>query len=126
MTLSEEKQIEHLATNTVGLKDFTGKAYNKKGYLKKGYHRLKDNRIIRLADLYNTEDTPVEAAKVTELGFDIETEAEKHPQLRNLKGIGWDKQAEKPKRGFALLESGKIISIKALVEAVKSGVGTTD
>lgn len=121
MTLSEEKQIEHLATNTVGLKDFTGKAYNKKGY-----HRLKDNRIIRLADLYNPEDTPVEAAKVTELGFDIETEAEKHPQLRNLKGIGWDKQAKKPKRGFALLENGKVISIKALVEAVKSGIGTTD
>lgn len=46
-----QREIEHQAANTKGLKDYGKSGFKKDGNLKKGYYQLKDHRVIRLSQL---------------------------------------------------------------------------
>ncbi|MGE5944092.1 MAG: hypothetical protein ACM31G_07115 [Flavobacteriales bacterium] len=105
--LAQEKRIERLANITPNLKNWGKTAEKNDGSPKDGYHRLKDNRIIRLADLL-----PTQQKESTEL----EARAAKFPKLKDCKGIAYNNDGVL-KNGLHELLSGKIISIKSLEKA---------
>lgn len=121
MDLSKQREIEHLANNTPNLKDWQEKGLDKNGSPKQGYHKLKDNRVIKLSDLY-----PTQRKQASNLPDDIEAAAASFPDLKDLKGIGTNKSTGAAKNGFYQLESGKVISIKQLNAAITEAAKQTE
>lgn len=118
LSVSQQKEIEHLATNTPNLKDRGTDGLHKNGETKQGYYQLKDNRVIKLSDLYNTQLK----TKDNDIDLDIEAEAAKHDAvLRDCKGGGLTKEG-KAKKGYYKLKSGKVIGLNALKKAVAKAI----
>jgi len=115
------KQFEKLATNTPNLKNHRNDGTNLRNEPKEGFVRLKDNRVVKVSDLTGASK-PRTVHLAPELSSEelqeVEAQAAAHPELRNCSGIGLDKTTGKPKKGFYLLESGKVISVKKLNAAV--------
>jgi hypothetical protein len=112
-TLDQQKHIENCANNTLGLKDYSKSGLSENLQPKEGFYQLKDNRVVKLGDLKGYiapagEKTP----NYTELAKDF-------PELHNCKGIGMDKKTNTARSGYALLEDGKVISLKKLNEAIR-------
>jgi predicted flap endonuclease-1-like 5' DNA nuclease len=122
MELSKQREIENLATNTPNLKDWAKKGLDSNGNAKQGYHILKDNRVIKLKDLYPTQR---KAEENKTLPDDVEQAAAQYPDLKDLKGIGTDKASGNVKKGFYKLNSGKVISIKQLNKAMTEAAKKT-
>lgn len=119
-SITEKKNIEHLAINTANVKDYGKKGLNNNNAPKKGFYQLKDMRVIKLSEIFQ----PSNSSKKTDPAdypFDIAEKAKKHQdELRNLKGIGYDSNSKQAKPGFYLCENGKVISLKNLAEIVNA------
>lgn len=121
---ARQREINSLAINTPHLKDW-GPDGLSNGKVKQGYFRLKDNRIIKLADLFRT------SRKIPTLVDDVEAQAALHPKLYDCKNLAFSKvicaqtgkTRKEMKNGFYQLQSGKVISLKKLEEAIKNRVG---
>lgn len=109
------REIKSLANNTPNLKDWAEQGLNKDGNPKQGYFKLDDNRIIKLSDLYPKQR---KLAQYEILG-DIDEQAAKFPKLHDCKGFSVDKETGALKSGYFKLQSGKIISLKKLAQAIK-------
>lgn len=94
------------AFNTTTAKDYGKEGLDENNNLKEGFFRTKTGEIVSVEEI-----TGVAPA----LPYDIEAEAAKH-KLRNLKGIGTEKDGT-VKKGFYQLEDGAVISLKKLHEA---------
>ncbi len=112
----QKREIEHLASNTPGLKDYGTKGRENDGSPKEGFFTLKDNRTIKLIDLTDTSTNPDDTIQD---GINMEEAAKSFPELQSYVGIGWDKQLQKAKKGFYKVKAdGRVISIKQLREAM--------
>lgn len=107
-TISQLKELNRLAVNTPNLKDY-GEAAKINGRVIDGYFQLKDNRIIKIKDLYPAQ------LQETEENKELIEIAEENPQLRNLVGLGTDKNGL-IKNGFLLLPDGKVVSKKQVLK----------
>ena len=107
LTTAQKKDLNRLAINTPNLKDY-GSSKMTNGEPTDGYFQLKDGRVIKIKDLYPTQQ------KETEQLNSLIKIAEANPQLRNLKGIGLDKDGN-PKDGFIILPQGKVVFIKHIL-----------
>ena len=113
-TKNQQKQIEQAAINNT-VKDWGTKGCDKAGNPKQGYHRLKDGRVVKVADLIGktepaatNDDTTTNNDVAQPLVYDVETEAAKYPNLKNLRGLGVDTDGNL-REGYIELQSGKVI-----------------
>lgn len=118
-SVTEQKNIEHLATNTANVTDYGRSAFTTNGHLKEGFYQLKDRRVVKLSELFSSNPKTATKKDYT-FTFDIAEAAEKHKdQLKDLKGLGIDKNTNKTRNGFYLCSDGKVISLKHLKAAVE-------
>lgn len=121
-TRLRQREINSLAINTPNLKDWGAKGLKPNGNVIQGYYRLKDNRIIKLSDLFRT------TRKIPSAIGDVEAQADLFPDLYDCKNIAFSKVVceatgetrREMKKGFYQLTSGKIISLKKLGEAIEA------
>lgn len=108
-TNDEKRNIENLANNTVGLKDYGKKGKNNNGSDKKGFYTLKSGKTIKLSELERDNENQ---------SFDFEQAIIDHPEVKDQKGFGIDRNTGKARSGFYKSKSGKVVSIKQLNEAI--------
>lgn len=115
-----DKNIEHYATNTANVTDYGRDGFTVNGILKEGFYQLKDHRVVKLSELFSSNPKKATKKDYT-FNFDIAEAAEKHKdQLKDLKGLGIDKNTSKARNGFYLCSDGKVISLKHLKAAVEA------
>jgi len=115
LTLSQQKEIEHKATNTAGLKDYGSNGLKPDGSPKQGYYRLKDGRVISLVEL-----TGKTILQQDNLPPNIE-ELSLNPEIRDVKGLGLDADGN-VKNGFYRNQKGKVVGIKSVLRATPVNV----
>lgn len=127
LSLSQKKEIERVVTNSKSIKFRTSKeALNSKGQLKNGYHRLKNGKIVKLSDiaikqLNISSPVPTPEQQAKDLGFDLKTALNNFSDDLKHLAIGQNKDGSL-RKGFALTESGKVVSIKQLKQKVEESL----
>lgn len=121
MKRTEQRRLER-AARTITLKDHGATAIDARGNVMEGYFRLRDNRIIKLSELEDLAQAKKEQWAPNTLGYDPEAVAANHPELKNMSGIGLDKDGN-AKKGFYKTAAGKVVSINKL-NAIVNAIDT--
>ena len=104
LSFQQKKEVERLAQNTPNLKKYQPfEALTPKGNIKDGFLQLRNGLYIKKEDIYASQ-----LKDYGTLAENVDTSS-----LKDLKGLGYDKNGNL-KKGFAILKSGKVVSIKQL------------